>query len=150
MNLKTLEEAVLKHTIGTLFAIPVALFGILWLAISCLVPDDIKNQPMLRIMAAVSLLLLLSVAVCVAYIILLKRKLKDKPDFSQFTHDPDKACWINKTTDERICEACKTEGKLTPLSKFGHGWKCPLHPDVVDYKTDDNPPDNPDWNALMG
>lgn len=49
-------------------------------------------------------------------------------------------CWINKNTEQRICEACKTDGKLTPLSKYrGGGWKCPIHPDIVDFHEDNEP-----------
>jgi len=105
----------------------------LWISLGGLIPDDIKNQAIIRIMGALLGSFLLAVLILVTYVFLLNKRLKVKPDFSQFIHSPDKACWINKVTGQRICEACKTEGKLTPLSKLGSAWKCPIHPDVVDY-----------------
>ena len=140
MKLKEIEDTILKHTIPTLIAIPIALFGVVWLGFLSFVPVDIRTKPEIQISCALLGLLLSTLAVCIPYIILLKRRLKEKPDLSPFTHDPDKACWINKTTGERICEACKAEGKLVLLSKFPTGWICPLHRDrVVDYQNNNTP-----------
>ena len=133
MNFKKIEDTALSHTVSILIGLPGALFGMLWISLGGLIPDDIKNQAIIRIMGALLGSSLLAVAILIAYIVLLERRLKEKPDFSQFAHDPDKACWINKTTGQLICEACKTEGKLIPLSKFGSGWKCPVHPNIVNY-----------------
>lgn len=133
MDFKKIEDTALNHTVSILIGLPVALFGMLWISLGSLIPDDIKNQAIIRIMGALLGTSLLVVTIFVAYNAILKRRLKEKLDFSQFTHDPDKACWINKTTGQRICEACKTEGKLIPLSRFGDGWKCPVHPNIVDY-----------------
>lgn len=133
MNLKAIEETVLKHTISALFGLPLLLFGMIVSGLYPFLPDGLKTQPGLKAALAAILLLLLFVSGLVAYAILLSKRLKEKPDFSQFIHDPEKACWINISTGQRICEACKVEGKLVPLSRFGDGWKCPIHQAVVGF-----------------
>lgn len=132
MDINRIEKAALDHIVSIPLVIFAALFGMLWIALGALVPDDIKNQAMLRLLVALSGSLLLFCLLLVTYIILLKRNLNQKHDFTLFAHDPNRQCWIHKKTGQRICEVCKSGDKLTPLSKFGSGWKCPLHNTVVD------------------
>ncbi len=140
MDIQEIENILIKHMLAILIGLIIVLTSTVWMGFLSLVPDELKSQPPTHMLAA-GLGLLLSIAVIlVSYIFLLKRKLNKKPNFSDFVHDPYRQCWINKNTAQRICEACKTEGKKTPLSKFsGGGWKCPIHPDIVDFHEDDEP-----------
>ena len=135
MDITKIEKVAIDHIVSIPIALFAVLFGTLWIALGALVPDDIKNQALLRLTGALLGSVLLLCLLLVAYVIILKRRLSEKSDFSKFVHDPNKQCWLHKKTGQRICEACKTECKLTPLSRFGSGWKCPIHPDtLVDYR----------------
>ena len=122
---KKIEDTVLSHIVSILIGSPATIFPVLW--------------KLLGVMGALLGTSLVTVMILVVYVILLKSQLKTKPDFTPFIHSPDKGCWVNKTTGERICETCKAENKLVPLSRCGDGWKCPTHPNVVDYPQTNGP-----------
>ena len=133
MNLKTIEEAFVTNSIPKIIGLVCALCGLIGLSFWGLVPQNITNKIEILLILELICLLIISLTIFVPWIIHLKREIKEKPDFSKFIHDPQKACWINKETGVRICEACKVEGKLVLLSQFNSGWKCPIHLNIVDY-----------------
>ena len=131
-----LREELTKKLMAIVLLLPTALLLLLFPPIREYL---IETLPTLIPNKTLCLLLYLSwcfLLVLVAFTFLSCGRLKKQPNFINFVHDPNKQCWIHETTGQRICEACKTENKLTPLSKFGSGWKCPLHSPVVDYHAD--------------
>ena len=145
MNIiKIVQEETSKKILGVVLLIPAIPLSLLLKPIRVFL---IETIPSLITSKTLYLLLYLTfwlLLVLIALILVLYKKVKNNPNFTGFKHDPDKQCWIHETTGQRICEACKTGGKLTPLSKFsGGGWKCPIHPDIVDYPVNiSNPYDN--------
>lgn len=99
-----------------------------------LIPPEILNKldtlTWARLVVSTSLLnIFLS-----AWIIYLLFKLKNKPNFKPYTHNPQKGYWQHKKTEEKICASCKLEGTLSPLHKHVDGWRCPKHPKTVGYE----------------
>jgi hypothetical protein len=88
MEIKSIEKLAIKYTVTTLIGLPITLFGMLLPVFLTLVPDGIKKRPDLQVSLAGILYLLIVVAMLVTYIIFLKHRFKEKPDFSQFIHDP--------------------------------------------------------------
>jgi len=145
--IKILQEELPKKFLGLVLLPPTALLSLLLKSVQGFLTETLPTLISNRTLFLLLYLLAWLLSLLVAYIFILRKELKSKPDFSQYTHDPNKACWIHKTTNQRICEACKADGKLTPLSKFSSGWKCPIHDAIVDYHP--NNPESPIDNGEL-
>lgn len=131
MDIKQIEDKALDHIISISLGLPLTLLATLWFLLSSFLPEDLKNSTIIQALLSLLGSLALLSLVLVAFICLLIRRHKEKPDFSQFTHDPENSCWTNNTKDKKFCESCMALGKITPLSRSGNGWKCPLHEHIV-------------------
>lgn len=131
MDRKQIEESIKTKILSVYTVLPISLFGGTFWLVDYLDPSEQicrKFTPMLSAILASSLSI---IVLLLTYTLATRKEIIDKTDFSGFVHDSENSYWINRTTEFKICETCKTMGKLTPLSKFGNGWKCPLHENVV-------------------
>jgi hypothetical protein len=130
--LHKLEEATISKILSIIIGSIVIACSSLGVLLWNLLPDELTGKSEIIIVLESLLLILMLALFLGTWIHLLYKKLKEKPDFTGFKHNPDKQCWINEKTNQRICEACKSNNKLTPLSKFSTGgWRCPLHTDFI-------------------
>lgn len=144
MDIKQIEDKALDHIISISLGLPSILLPMLWSLLSNFLPEEVKNNKLTQALLSLSGYLLLLSLVLATFIFLLIRRHKEKPDFSQFTHDPENSCWTNNINGQRICESCKASDKIIPLSRHGNGWKCPLHEHIVGRPKDIGMPINID------
>jgi hypothetical protein len=140
MSLTTkIEELIKTKILSASIVLPITLFGSTFALLRYIFPSETSNHKLLQGLLASTVSLIATIFLLVTYIFLLRKEMNQNPDFSNFVHDNENAYWVERTTGERICEACKTENKKTPLSRYGGGWKCPLHPNIVGYRQSTGP-----------
>jgi hypothetical protein len=128
-------EEILQEAKKKFPSLLMSLIGTLSLIAIPLISQSIAKPEYVLIWARLSLILFAISLYLLALILLQHKKFNIKPNFTGFKHAPDKQCWVHEITGQRICESCKVDGKLVPLSIFGDGWRCSIHKDIiVDYQ----------------
>ena len=136
---KEIEKSIITKILNVYTVLPISLFGGVFWLVDYLDASDKTCHKLTPLLSGISASLLSILILLASYAYSMRKELINRPDFSGFIHDPENAYWINKGTNIRICGACKIAGELTPLDRFGDGWKCPFHRDVVGYRKSNGP-----------